>query len=203
MERLKLSRIVIVEGKYDKIRLEGLIEGTILTTDGFRIYRDKSRLRMLRELALKRGAAVVTDSDQAGFQLRGFLRSVLRGADLVQVYIPQLAGKEKRKRAPGAEGLLGVEGMALPLLEELFRRAGALDPPGVQRQEAGLKITREDFYQDGFSGGPDAARRREALLKHLGLPNHLSAKALLEVINSLIAYPEYRSFADSLSGPQE
>lgn len=199
MDRLKLSRIVIVEGKYDKIKLSALIDGMILTTDGFRIYRDKARHRMLRDLALKRGAVIVTDSDRAGFRIRGFLRSILQGADLVQVYIPQLSGKEKRKPSPGAEGLLGVEGMDLSLLEKLFRQAGALAPPETPVPPV-RRITRQDFYEDGLTGGANASELRTRLLRRLGLPDYLTSKALLETINTLMTYEEYRSFLREEAG---
>lgn len=205
MSKLTLSRAVVVEGKYDKIKLEALIDGLIIQTNGFRIYKDKEKAAMLRAVARRRGVVIVTDSDRAGFQLRGFVRSVVQDAEVVNVYIPQIAGKEKRKRAPGAEGLLGVEGIDLETLRELFLRAGALDPPGASagRETSARRITRMDFYEHGLSGGPEAARLRKRLLQRLGLPCYLTCKGLLEVVNSLMTYEEYRAFLKEMQREEQ
>ena len=127
MDKIKVSRAVIVEGRYDKIKLSSLIDGIIIQTDGFRIYKDKEKAAMIRALAKKRGLLVITDSDRAGFQLRGFIRSIAKDADIRHVYIPQIKGKEKRKAIPGKEHLLGVEGMDADCLRKLIEQAGALD----------------------------------------------------------------------------
>ena len=192
MEKLRVSRAILVEGKYDRIKLASLIDGLIIPIDGFRIYKDRQKSAMIRALAQKRGLVVVTDSDAAGFQLRGYLRSIAKDADVIHIYIPQVSGKERRKAAPGAEHLLGVEGIGADTLRELFLRSGAVDdtPP----QEGARRITRMDFYDDGLMGGPDAAERRAALLRRLGLPNYLTTNALLEIVNSLMSYEEYRRF---------
>lgn len=192
MEKIKIDRVVIVEGKYDQVKLASLIDGVIIKTDGFRIYKDKEKAAMIRALGAKKGLLILTDSDHAGFQLRGYIRNIAKGADIKQVYIPQIKGKERRKEKAGKEGLLGVEGMNADLLRDLLKKAG------VQTGEAEDRrlITKLDFFEDGFSGGADASQNRAALLSHLGLPSYLTANALLEIINSMLTYDEYRAFCD-------
>ena len=192
MEKIKIDRVVIVEGKYDQVKLASLIDGVIIKTDGFRIYKDKEKAAMIRALGAKKGLLILTDSDHAGFQLRGYIRNIAKGADIKQVYIPQIKGKERRKEKAGKEGLLGVEGMNADLLRDLLKKAG------VQTGEAEDRrlITKLDFFEDGFSGGAEASQNRAALLSHLGLPSYLTANALLEIINSMLTYDEYRAFCD-------
>lgn len=202
MEKLKLKRALVVEGKYDKAKLSSLVEGTILQTDGFRIYRDKQLAAMIRAVARRQGLVILTDSDRAGFQIRHYIRSLAQGADVVNVYIPQTRGKERRKAAPGAEGLLGVEGIDADILRELLQKAGALadeEAPDPDAREA-RRIGRADLYEDGLTGGPDAAGKRRALLLRLKLPGYLSTAGLLEVINTLMTYSEYRAFCDGEEG---
>lgn len=200
MEKLHVNRVVIVEGKYDKIKLSSLIDGLIIPLDGFQIYKNKKKADLLRRLAMERGALLLTDSDRAGFQLRGYVKSLLRGADLLQLYIPQRKGKEKRKAQPGAEGLLGVEGIDADTLRRLLVEAGAAGeekPPSPERQ-----IERMDFFDAGLIGGPDASARRKALLARLDLPLYLTAGALLSVINSRMSYDEFQQWLDETS-PKE
>lgn len=192
MEKLHVSRAILVEGKYDRIKLSSLIDGLIIPIDGFRIYKDRQKSAMIRALAEKRGLVVVTDSDAAGFQLRGYLRSIAKEADIIHIYIPQVSGKERRKAVPGAEHLLGVEGIDVDTLRELFLRSGAVDDCATPEREE--QIIRMNFYEDGLMGGPGAAERRAALLRRLNLPNYLTTNALLEIINSLMSYDEYRCF---------
>jgi len=186
-----------VEGKYDQIKLSSLIDGVIIRTDGFRIYKDKEKSALLRTLGKQKGLLVLTDSDRAGFQLRGYIRSIAKDADIKQVYIPQIKGKERRKERPGKENLLGVEGIDVQTLYTLLQKAGV----SVQKETAGddvRRITKLDFFEDGLSGGADAAKKRALLLKHLGLPSYLTANALLEVINSMMTYEAYRRFIEAL-----
>lgn len=192
MDKIKIDRVVIVEGKYDQVKLASLIDGVIIKTDGFRIYKDKEKADMIRALGKKKGLLILTDSDRAGFQLRGYIRNIAKGADIKQVYIPQIKGKERRKETPGKEGLLGVEGMDAALLRELLIKAGVSAGVADDRR----LITKLDFFEDGLSGGADAVKKRGALLKHLGLPSYLTANALLEIINSILSYEEYRIFCD-------
>jgi ribonuclease M5 len=190
MEKIVISRVVIVEGKYDKIKLDSILEAMIVATDGFRIYHNREKLAMLRAVAAKQGALIATDSDVAGFRIRGFLRSALRDIDVAHVYIPQREGKERRKESPGAEGLLGVEGIDAAELRALFLpfAESPQETPGKR------KITRIDFYEDGLLGGENSAEKRARLLQKLDLPGYVSSKGLLEIVNRLMDYDEYREF---------
>ena len=183
---LKIREAIVVEGRYDKNTLSQLVDTVILETSGFGIFKDKERLALLRRLAEQRGLIILTDSDGAGFVIRNYLKGAIDPTLVKHAYIPDLYGKERRKRAPGKEGKLGVEGMTPAVLVEVLRRAGAT----FLEEEAGGRgpkggITKADLYALGLSGGPDAARRRQALLKHLKLPEHMSANALLPVLNAL------------------
>lgn len=194
------DRAIVVEGKYDKIKLGGLIDGVILCTGGFRIYKDKEMQQMLRALAKKQGLAVLTDSDAAGFQIRSFLRSICGKENIVDVYIPDLYGKEKRKQHPSREGKLGVEGIPEETLLEALEKAGI----GVREvQERADPITKLDLYELGLSGGAQSAVRRAKLMKRLELPEHLSANALVTVLASLYSREELYRLCASLFGEGE
>lgn len=194
------DRAIVVEGKYDKIKLGGLIDGVILCTGGFRIYKDKEMQQMLRALAKKQGLAVLTDSDAAGFQVRSFLRSICGKENIVDVYIPDLYGKEKRKQHPSREGKLGVEGIPEAVLLEALEKAGI----GVREvQERADPITKLDLFELGLSGGAQSAVRRAKLMKRLELPEHLSANALVTVLASLYSREELYRLCASLFGEGE
>ena len=194
------DRAIVVEGKYDKIKLGGLIDGVILCTGGFRIYKDKEMQQMLRALAKKQGLAVLTDSDAAGFQIRSFLRSICGKENIVDVYIPDLYGKEKRKQHPSREGKLGVEGIPEEMLLEALEKAGI----GVREvQERADPITKLDLFELGLSGGAQSAVRRAKLMKRLELPEHLSANALVTVLASLYSREELYRLCASLFGEGE
>lgn len=194
------DRAIVVEGKYDKIKLGGLIDGVILCTGGFRIYKDKEMQQMLRALAKKQGLAVLTDSDAAGFQIRSFLRSICGKENIVDVYIPDLYGKEKRKQHPSREGKLGVEGIPEETLLEALEKAGI----GVREvQERADPITKLDLFELGLSGGAQSALRRAKLMKRLELPEHLSANALVTVLASLYSREELYRLCASLFGEGE
>lgn len=194
------DRAIVVEGKYDKIKLGGLIDGVILCTGGFRIYKDKEMQQMLRALAKKQGLAVLTDSDAAGFQIRSFLRSICGKENIVDVYIPDLYGKEKRKQYPSREGKLGVEGIPEAVLLEALEKAG-IEVREVQ--ERADPITKLDLYELGLSGGAQSAVRRAKLMKRLELPEHLSANALVTVLASLYSREELYRLCASLFGEGE
>ena len=183
------DRAIVVEGKYDKIKLGGLIDGVILCTGGFRIYKDKEMQQMLRALAKKQGLAVLTDSDAAGFQIRSFLRSICGKENIVDVYIPDLYGKERRKQHPSREGKLGVEGMSPELLLEALRRAGATVEGETAAPTRG-RITKADLVELGLSGGVGSGEKRLTLLKKLGLPEHMSPNAMLQALNLLYTREE-------------
>ena len=150
------------------------------------MFNDKEKLAFLRRLAERQGLIVLTDSDGAGFVIRNYLKGALPKELVKQAYIPDLHGKERRKRKAGKEGKLGVEGMSPEVLLEALRRAGAtfLDEDAGTRAP-GEVITKADLFELGLTGGTDSAARRQALLKKLELPEHLTANAMLEALNLL------------------
>lgn len=197
MEKIKIKEAVIVEGRYDKIRLDSLIDGLIITTNGFGIFKDKEKMQMLRHLAETRGLLVITDSDSAGFVIRNHLKSCIPPQYIKHAYIPDIFGKERRKTAPSKEGKLGVEGMSAEVLLESLRRAGIAcenASDGPRSGDNDTKITRADFYRAGLSGGANSAQKRAALLLHLGLPARMTANALLGVINDYMTREEFQEF---------
>ncbi len=195
---LKIKEAIIVEGRYDQNTLSQLVDTLILPTQGFGIFKDKDKAAMLRRVAEKRGVIVLTDSDGAGFVIRNHLKGILPPDKVKHAYIPDLYGKERRKRTPGKEGKLGVEGMRPEVLERSLRTAGATILGETASEESARHITKQDLYADGFSGRPDSGMRRAALLKRLELPEHLTAKALPQVLDSLLTYEEYRTIVDEL-----
>lgn len=179
---IKIKQAVVVEGKYDKIRLSSVVDAPIFTTDGFRIYKDKEKLALLRLAAQKDGILILTDSDAAGFRIRGFLKSAIPHGKIYHAYIPEILGKERRKDAPSKEGTLGVEGQDQKVLQNALRASGVLDE---QTGETRGGITMQDFYTWGLSGKKESRALRLALLKKLGFPQYLSTKALLQAANIL------------------
>ena len=199
---LRIREAIVVEGRYDKNTLSQLVDTVIIETSGFGIFRDKERLTLLRRLAEKRGLIVLTDPDGAGFVIRGHLRGSLPPDRVKHAYVPDIYGKERRKRQGGKEGKLGVEGMRPEVLEAALRRAGAtfLDEEGERAAPAGRPITKADFVALGLSGGPGAAEKRRALLQRLELPEHLSPNAMLEVLNALFTREELDGLLRGPSG---
>lgn len=183
---LKIKEAIVVEGRYDKNALSQLVDTVILETSGFGVFKDGERLALLRRLAAARGLIVLTDSDGAGFVIRSYLKGAIPPEQVKHAYIPDVYGKERRKRIPGKEGKLGVEGMRPQVLENALRRAGATILDGEEKTAGERRpITKGDLYAAGLSGAPAAAARRSALLKALDLPGHMSANALLAVLNAL------------------
>ena len=199
---LRIREAIVVEGRYDKNTLSQLVDTVIIETSGFGIFKDKERLALLRRLAEKRGLIVLTDPDGAGFVIRGHLRGSLPPDRVKHAYVPDIYGKERRKRQGGKEGKLGVEGMRPEVLEAALRRAEAtfLDEAGERAAPAGRPITKADFVALGLSGGPGAADRRRALLQRLELPEHLSPNAMLEVLNALFTREELDGLLQGPSG---
>ena len=187
---LKIREAVVVEGRYDKNTLSQVVDTLILETRGFGIFKDPERMALLRRAAEKRGLVVLTDSDGAGFVIRSRIKSAIPGKYLKHAYIPDVYGKERRKRQPGKEGKLGVEGMPPQVLEQVLRRAGAtfLEEGAPEGERASL--TKADLFAAGLTGRPDSAQRRQALLKELALPEHMTANALLEVLNACYSREE-------------
>ncbi len=182
---LRIREAVVVEGRYDKAALAGVVDTLILETAGFGVFKDAERLVFLRKLAAKRGLIVLTDSDGAGFVIRNYLKGAIPKGQVKHAYIPDVYGKERRKQAPGKEGKLGVEGMSPDVLREAVLRSGAtvLDGHAPERPQGDL--TPADLFALGLSGTTDAAARRGELLRRLDLPEHMSAKALLAALNAL------------------
>ena len=188
MERLKIALPVIVEGKYDRLRLDSVIEAQVLTTDGFGLFRKNEKAALIRALAAKSKIIVLTDSDGAGKVIRSHISSLVPKDRLIQLYIPKIAGKEKRKAAPSAEGTLGVEGMERQLLRELFEPY--VDAEAVEALEAN-PLSKTDFYVDGLSGGEGSAEKRDTLAAKVGLPDGMTANALLAALRVICSYEEY------------
>ena len=182
----KIKEVIVVEGRYDKNALAQVVDATVITLGGFSIFNDKEKLAFLRKLAEKQGVVVLTDSDGAGFVIRNYLKGALPKELIKQAYIPDVYGKERRKRKGGKEGKLGVEGMKPEVILEALRRAGAtfLDEEG-ETAAARTPITKADLFELGLSDGAGSAERRQALLKALELPSHLTANGLLEALNLL------------------
>ena len=181
------DRAIVVEGKYDKIKLSSMVDGVIICTGGFRVYKDKEMQAMLRALAKKQGLAVLTDSDTAGFKIRGFLRSICGKENIVDVYIPDLYGKEKRKDHPSKEGKLGVEGVPEEVLQKAFADAGIGAEIVLQKKDP---ITKMDLFELGLSGRAESALRRKQLMQHLTLPEHLTTNALVTVLDAAMSREE-------------
>ncbi len=182
----RIKEVIVVEGRYDKNTLSQIVDATVITLGGFSVFNDKEKLAFLRKLAEKQGLILLTDSDGAGFVIRNYLKGALPKELIKQAYIPDVYGKERRKRKGGKEGKLGVEGMKPEVILEALRRAGAtfLDEEG-ETLAARTPITKADLFELGLSGGPGSAERRQTLLKALELPSHLTANGLLEALNLL------------------
>ena len=191
MDKLKLRQAIVVEGKYDQNTLRQLVDTAIFTTNGFTGMKDPALLRLLQKAAQTTGLVILTDSDGAGFLIRNTLKSALPETGVLHAYIPDLPGKEKRKAAPGKEGLLGVEGMTPEILLKALRNAGAEFADGSTPPPAREPITKQDLFALGLSGGPESAKKRAALLKALSLPAHMSANALLQAVNVLFSREEF------------
>ena len=198
---IHLRQAVVVEGKYDKIRLSALVDGPILVTNGFRIFKNREQLALLRRLARQDGILILTDSDAAGFKIRNYIKSAVPNGRIYHAYIPEILGKEARKDHPSKEGTLGVEGMDLQILAAALQKSGVLFAEGPKKDP----VTRMAFYENGLSGRPDSSQKRLSLLRELSLPHYLSAAALLEAVNALMSREDFLRLLDRLdtAGPQE
>ena len=193
---VKIKEAILVEGRYDKNTLSQIVDAPILETSGFGIFKDKAQMKLLRNVARKRGLIVFTDSDGAGFVIRNHIKSAIPAKYLKHAYIPDIMGKERRKAAPGKEGKLGVEGMSREIILESLRRCGATIE-GEAAETAG-QITKQDLMELGLSGGKDSSTKRAVLMKKLELPEHMSANALLQALNLLLTIEELKNIAASL-----
>ena len=186
---IKLKYPVIVEGKYDKITLENFIDALIIPTNGFSVFKDNKKCKMLSSLCEKCGGIIIlTDSDSAGNVIRAHLKNVIRNMDkIINVYIPQISGKERRKDAPSKAGYLGVEGMSEAIILEALRKSGVTET----HEKTGRKITKTDLFTLGLSGTDNSSITRISLLKFLSLPENLSSNAFLDILNTYFSYDEF------------
>ena len=187
----KIREVIVVEGKYDAIRLHSAVDATVIETNGFGVFKDKEILLLLRRLAETRGLLILTDSDGAGFVIRDFLGGAIPKEQVKHAYIPEIVGKERRKAAPSKEGLLGVEGVDNAVILEALRRAGATFEGEDAPHFTGCGLTKADLYDAGLVGGTDSAEKRRRLQKELGLPEKLSANRLLEILNIAVSPAEF------------
>lgn len=192
----RIQEAIVVEGRYDKNTLSQVVDTLILETNGFGLFHDPERMALLRKAAEKRGLIVLTDSDGAGFVIRNRIKGAVPKEWVKHAYIPDVYGKEKRKRKPGKEGKLGVEGMPPQVIEQALRRAGATFLGEAVPGECLHPLTKADLYAAGLTGGEGSALRRMELLKRLELPEHMSANALLAVLNGCYSAGEARELLD-------
>lgn len=187
---IKLEQAVIVEGKYDQIKLSGVIDALIIKTDGLGIFKNKEKQKFLRKLADEKGLIVMTDSDSAGFMIRNFISSCVPKDKITNVYIPDIYGKEKRKDSPSAEGKLGVEGVSEQVIVEALEKAGITAKVTENNRRM---ITNLDLYEHGLSGRENSSLKRKQLLKKLGLPERLSSSSMLKILNSFVTYEQFEN----------
>ena len=192
-KKLKLKYPVIVEGKYDRLRLLSVAEGQILTTDGFGVFKKKEKTALFRALAQKTPLIVLTDSDGAGTLIRSHIGSAVPADRIIPLYTPQIKGVEKRKAAPSAAGFLGVEGQERALLRDLLAPF-ADDATGTGENP----LSKVDFFEDGLTGCDNAAERRNALAAGFGLPADMTPNALLAALRVIASYEEYKNAVLSL-----
>ena len=186
---IKLEQAIIVEGKYDKIKLSSIIDGVIIVTNGFSIFKDKEKCELIRFYAQNIGIIILTDSDTAGFKIRNYIKGIVKNGQIKNVYIPDVFGKEKRKLKPSKEGKLGVEGLSKEVIFDSFKKAGILFEVNTK---VGEQITRLDLYEDGLSGTKNSSENRKKFLKRLDLPELLTTSSMLEVINSMLTKEDYK-----------
>lgn len=185
---IKLSQPVIVEGKYDVIKLSNILDALIIKTDGFGIFKDSEKQRLIRRLANEKGIIVLTDSDSAGFVIRNFISSCMPKEKIINVYIPDIFGKEKRKTERSKEGKLGVEGVPESVILEALRKAGVTASVTDEKRRL---ITNVDLYEYGLSGRENSSRKRKKLLAALSLPERMSTSSLVKILNSFVTYEEF------------
>lgn len=192
---LHVKQAVIVEGKYDKIKLSSVIDGVIIPTNGFTVFKNKETLNLIRYFADTTGIIILTDSDSAGFKIRSYIKGAVGKGKITNVYIPDIFGKEKRKAAPSKEGKLGVEGMEKEVILEAFKKAGITSE---EREAPNDPITRLDLYECGLSGKENSSSMRKKLLAELGLPELLTASGMTDILNTAITRDELYALAEKI-----
>lgn len=194
---IKLDKAVIVEGKYDKIKLSGFIDAVIIETDGFRIFSDSEKKALIRRLAKTNGIIIMTDSDAAGFKIRNYIRNIAADGEIINVYIPDVFGKEKRKTEPSKEGKLGVEGISEEIIRDAMEKAGVYHTQTQNINKRQVSVT--DLFEDGLTGTDNAKERKYKLLSILGLPSRISNTQLLKLINTFMSYDDYKKAVAEIS----
>ena len=184
---MKIKEVIIVEGKYDKIKLDSMIDATVIATDGFRLFKDKEKKELIKMYAEKKGIVILTDSDSAGFLIRNHLKGWVDTKYIKNAYIPEIQGKEKRKEKAGKEGLLGVEGMTNEVILDALKKAGCSEG----EKQTLTPVTKTDLFLAGLSGGANSEALRKEFMKKAGFPSKLSANAFLEAINSFLGKEKF------------
>ncbi len=193
---IKIDRVVIVEGKYDKIKLSSILDAVIIETDGFGIFNNKEKQALIRKLAETKGILILTDSDSAGFVIRSFIKGIVPAEQIKHAYIPDIFGKEKRKTEYSKEGKLGVEGIKPEIIIEALEKAGVFceESDNTDKRE----ITKLDLFEDGLSGREDSSQMRKKLLKHLGLPERITSNALVQILNTFLSFEDYKKAIEEI-----
>ena len=202
--KLSLREAVIVEGRYDKIKLSSLISSPIIETGGFRVFSDKEKQNLIRAIAERRGILVMTDADSAGFVIRNFLRGIVPSDQIKHAYIPTVEGKERRKAETSKEGTLGVEGISIESLRESILKSGATIE-GEGKSDAAIsidpdrsEITKSDFFDYGLTGSENSSEYRAVILDSLGLPKYMTTNAMISALNCLFTKEEFEAFLNNL-----
>ncbi len=193
---IKIDRAVIVEGRYDKIKLSSILDAVIIETEGFGIFNNKEKQKLIRKLADTKGILILTDSDSAGFKIRSFIKGIVPAEKIKHAYIPDIFGKEKRKTEASKEGKLGVEGVKKELIIDALEKAGVFCEE--TKEENRREITKLDLYEDGLSGQPDSDKLRKKLLCHLDLPERLTSNALVQILNTFLTFEEYKKAVEEI-----
>ncbi|MEE1186885.1 MAG: DUF4093 domain-containing protein [Acutalibacteraceae bacterium] len=191
---LSLSQAVIVEGKYDKIKLSNIIDALIITTDGFRIFKDEDTKQLIKSLAENQGIIVLTDSDSAGFIIRNYINNITKGGKVINVCLPEILGKEKRKTAFSSDGLLGVEGTDDEIILAALKKAGV-----EQNKTNKEPVTKSMLYFDGFIGTDNCCEKRKKLLELLKIPKSVSSNMLPQIITQVAGIEEYKKAVNILN----
>jgi ribonuclease M5 len=193
---ITIKQAIVVEGKYDKIKLSSIVDAVIIQTNGYGIFKDKEKLALIRHYAEKTGIIILTDSDSAGFKIRNYLKGAVDKKKITNVYIPDIFGKEKRKDKASCEGKLGVEGIEKKIILQSFAKAGV----AIEECEKREQITRMDFYEFGLTGGQNSSELRKKLLKRLELPELLTSTGLLEIVNTILEPEELKKIIAEIKG---
>ncbi|MBO5065638.1 MAG: DUF4093 domain-containing protein [Clostridia bacterium] len=193
---IKIDRAIIVEGRYDKIKLSSILDAVIIETEGFGIFNNKEKQKLIRRLADAKGLLILTDSDSAGFKIRAFIKGIVPAEKIKHAYIPDIFGKEKRKTEPSKEGKIGVEGVKKELIIDALRKAGVFCEETEKKERR--EITKLDLYEDGLSGKEDSEALRKKLLHHLDLPEKLTSNALVQILNTFLTYDEYKKAVEEI-----